>query len=290
MSNVNFHHLDREQLGMDARQQFGGHDMEYETAPPIRILVVGDDPSMQRTIVNYLNENSMRAVPARGLKEMTRVLAQRGPDLIVFNLRLGHLGMLRQLRLQSDIPVVMIAGDECEEIDRVVALELGADDYMTYPFSLRELLARIRAVLRRCEAGRVVLRREQPCGFCRFGGWELNLRTRFLTDAAGRPVVLTKGEYALLIAFLEAPQRPLGREYLLGASRVHEDVYDRSIDMQVFRLRRKLEADPGAPRVIRTERGVGYAFTLSVERVLRRMPDARAQGQHVLKSAEQTGL
>ena len=109
-------------------------------------------------------------------------------------------------------------------------------------------------------------------GVSRFAGWQLDRRTRRLTDAQGRPIALTKGEYALLIAFLDAPQRPLSREHLLQATRVHEDVFDRSIDVQILRLRRKLDAQPGETRpagvgLIRTERGIGYVFTASVETV-----------------------
>jgi DNA-binding response OmpR family regulator len=145
------------------------------------------------------------------------------------------------------------------------SLELGADDYLTKPFGLRELLARIRAVLRRRETGRIAAQRESEQGRCRFGVWQLDRRARRLIDADGVPVALTKGEYALLVAFLDAPQRPLTREHLLQATRIHEDVFDRSIDVQILRLRRKLATDPSAPRIIQTERGVGYVFTLPVE-------------------------
>jgi DNA-binding response OmpR family regulator len=142
---------------------------------------------------------------------------------------------------------------------------LGADDYITKPFGLRELLARIRAVLRRREAGQAAALRDAEKGRCKFGHWQLDRRGRRLTNSRGEPIALTKGEYALLIAFLDAPQRPLTREQLLQATRIHEDVFDRSIDVQVLRLRRKLETDPAAPPVIQTERGVGYVFALSVE-------------------------
>ena len=128
-----------------------------------------------------------------------------------------------------------------------------------------ELLARIRAVLRRHDAGRAAPQRDSDRGRCMFGGWQLDRRTRRLTDPHGAPIALTKGEYALLTAFLDAPQRPLSREHLLQATRVHEDVFDRSIDVQILRLRRRLESDPSAPSIIRTERGVGYVFALPVE-------------------------
>jgi DNA-binding response OmpR family regulator len=164
------------------------------------------------------------------------------------------------------MPIIVITGHRRDDIDRVVGLELGADDYLTKPFNLRELLARVRAVLRRFDAGRAASWREPERGRMQFSGWQLDRSTRQLTDPTGAPVPLTKGEYALLVAFLEAPQRPLSREHLLQATRVHEDVFDRSIDVQILRLRRKLERDPSAPRVIQTERGIGYVFAVPVKR------------------------
>jgi DNA-binding response OmpR family regulator len=149
-------------------------------------------------------------------------------------------------------------------MDRIISLELGADDYIVRP-SPRELLARARAILRRREMARVARQRDPEGGGYSFNGWQLERRTRRLVDANGMPVSLSKGEYALLLAFLEAPQRPLSREHLLQATRVHEDIFDRSIDVQVLRLRRKLEVVPSAPRVIRTERGVGYIFAPPVQ-------------------------
>ncbi len=175
--------------------------------------------------------------------------------------------MLREVRSSSDVPVIIITGHRRDDIDRVVGLELGADDYMTKPFNLRELLARARAVLRRFEIGRAAPARDPERGHYRFSGWLLDRKTRQLTDPDGAPVALTKGEYALLLAFLDAPQRPLSREHLLQATRVHDDVFDRSIDVQILRLRRKLEREPSAPRVIQTERGIGYVFAVPVERV-----------------------
>jgi two-component system, OmpR family, response regulator len=175
------------------------------------------------------------------------------------------LDLLREIRSHSDVPVIITTGHRPDEIDRIVGLELGADDYIVKPFSLRELLARVRAVLRRQEMGRAARTHEPERGGYRFGGWQLERRARRLIDPDATPVSLSKGEYGLLLAFLEAPQRPLSREYLLQATRVHEDIFDRSIDVQVLRLRRKLEVDPSAPRVIRTERGVGYVFALPVE-------------------------
>src|SRR5262249_36322660 len=166
-----------------------------------------------------------------------------------------------------DSPVIITTGHRLDEIDRVVGLELGADDYVTKPFGLRELLARIRAVLRRHELGRQARARDPERGGYAFGGWRLERSARRLSAPNGDPLTLTKGEYGLLVAFLEAPQRVLTREQLLQATRVHEDIFDRSIDVQVLRLRRKLEIDPSSPHMIRTERGVGYLFPLPVEQI-----------------------
>ena len=235
---------------------------------PARVFVVEDDPVMLRMVGDYLEQHNMRAVSASGRQEMVQHFAVREPDLVILDLRLDQeegFDLLREIRSRSDVPVIITTGHRRDEIDRVVGLELGADDYLTKPFSLRELLARIRAVFRRQKAGRAVSQRDPERGRYRFGDWQLDRRSRRLSDPAGDQVALTKGEYALLTAFLDAPQRPLSREHLLQATRVHEDIFDRSIDVQILRLRRKLEADPNAPQIIQTERGVGYVFALPVE-------------------------
>jgi two-component system, OmpR family, response regulator len=231
-------------------------------------LVVEDDGTMRHLVANYLEDHDIRAVSASRRDEVAGLLARSQPDLVILDLRLGQedgLDLLREIRAHSDIPVIITTGHRRDEIDRVVGLELGADDYITKPFGLRELLARIRAVLRRREAGQAAPQRDSEKGRSRFGNWLLDRRNRRLTNSHGEPIALTKGEYALLIAFLDAPQRPLTREHLLQATRIHEDVFDRSIDVQVLRLRRKLESDPASPSIIQTERGVGYIFALPVE-------------------------
>lgn len=234
------------------------------------VLVVEDDPALQRMILNYFGENNIRTLVANNRQEMVDQLGDVAVNLVILDLRLGSedgLDLLREVRLSSDVPVIIITGHRRDDIDRVVGLELGADDYLTKPFNLRELLARVRAVLRRFDVGRAAPAPDPERGRFRFSGWQLDRRIRQLTDPVGTPVALTKGEYAMLLAFLKAPQRPLSREQLLQATRVHEDVFDRSIDVQILRLRRKLERDPRAPRVIRTERGVGYVFAVPVERL-----------------------
>jgi two-component system OmpR family response regulator len=221
-----------------------------------RILVVDDDPAVRHVISDYFGEHSSAA----------RQLAGEDPSAIILELDQGNgLDLLREIRSSSDVPVVILTGRSGEEVDRVVGLELGADDCLTKPFGIRELSARYRAVLRRRENGRSVRTHDVEQGECRFDGWRLDRRGRRLTDPQERPVALSKGEYALLLAFLDAPGRPLSRECLLQATRLHEDIFDRSIDVGVLRLRRKPEVDPKAPRVIRTERGVGYVFAIPVE-------------------------
>jgi len=232
------------------------------------VLIVDDDPAIRKMITRYFEEQDMPVVAVAGRAELNQQFARGEPGLIVLDLRLGQedgLDLLREIRARSDVPIIIMTGHRRDEVDRVVGLELGADDYITKPFGLRELLARVRAVLRRQELGRVARQRDPERGGYRFNGWVLERRGRRLSDADGQPVPLTKSEYALLLAFLEAPQRTLSREHLLQATRVHEDIFDRSIDVQVLRLRRKLEPNPSAPKIIKTERGLGYVFSLTVE-------------------------
>jgi DNA-binding response OmpR family regulator len=189
-------------------------------------------------------------------------------DLVILDLRLaGEDGMTiaRTLRDQSAIPIVMLTGVR-DEADRVMGLELGADDYLTKPFSPRELLARIRTVLRRTKSTAVAQAQGREVRAFRFAEFELNLRTRRLKQRATQNIDLTNGEFNLLAALLAAPERILTRDQLLEASRVYDnEVYDRSIDVQVLRLRRKIESDPSRPQFIVTERGVGYIFKSPVE-------------------------
>jgi DNA-binding response OmpR family regulator len=245
------------------------YDLRESGERQVSVLLVEDDPALQRMILNFFGENGIRTLLASGRQEMANQLGGTEINLVILDLRLGHedgLDLLREVRANSDVPVIIITGHRRDDIDRIVGLELGADDYLTKPFNLRELLARVRAVLRRLDTRRAAPARDPERRRFRFGGWQLDCKARRLTDPAGAPVALTKGEYTLLVAFLDAPQRPLSREHLLQATRVHEDVFDRSIDVQILRLRRKLEPDPSAPRVIQTERGVGYVFAVAVER------------------------
>ena len=237
---------------------------------PASVLVIDEDPLMQQTLASFLKHHNMRVLRAVRRHDVTRQLTRTEPSVVILDLDLGQedgLDLLRELRARSDVPVIITSGHHRDEIDRVVGLELGADHYVIKPFGLRELLARIQAVLRRQKPGRIVSHRDTEQGSYRFAGWLLDRHTRRLTNPSGTLIALTKGEYGLLIAFLNAPQRPLSREHLLQATRIHEDVFDRSIDVQILRLRRKLEPDPSTPRLIRTERGVGYVLMPAVERV-----------------------
>ncbi len=177
------------------------------------------------------------------------------------------LRLLAEVKSRLDVPVIVVQGQPSDKFDHATALEMGADDCLAKPFSLRELVARIRAILRRGRAAGNTSAAVDKAVHYRFGRWQFNRRTQRLTDPQGATVALTKGQSGLLLAFLDAPQRPLTREQLLQATRIHEDVFDRSIDVQVLRLRRKLETKADARQIIETERGVGYVFTLPVERV-----------------------
>jgi len=232
------------------------------------VLVVDDDPQIRGLLEEYLTSNELRVTVAANGREMSGILADEAIDLVVLDLRLaGEDGMAiaRSLRDQSAIPIVMLTGVK-DEADRVMGLELGADDYLTKPFSPRELLARIRTVLRRTRSAAVTQGRQQEIRAYRFANFELNLRTRRLKRRNGPVIELTNREFNLLAALVAAPQRILTRDQLLEASRVYDnEVYDRAIDVQILRLRRKIEADPSQPQFIVTERGVGYIFNSPVE-------------------------
>jgi DNA-binding response OmpR family regulator len=231
------------------------------------VLAIDDDPVLREAIADYLGQHEFRVTAVPDGRAMHEVIARQVVDLVVLDLKLQSedgMALARRLRDESAIPIIMLTGRR-EEADRVMGLELGADDYLTKPFSPRELLARIRAVLRR---RRPEVQQGRPEGVraYRFDGWELNLNTRRLKSRDGREVPLSNGEFGLLVVLLGAPNRVLTRDQLLDMSRLHsDDVYNRSVNTQVMRLRRKLEADPAKPRYISTERGAGYVFSVRVD-------------------------
>ncbi len=232
------------------------------------VLVVDDDPDVLELVVEYLGKNDMRVSAARSGREMFDLFEREAIDLVLLDLKLpGEDGMqlARALRERATVPIVVLTGRN-EEADRVMGLELGADDYVTKPFSPRELLARVRAVMRRYQVQATLPERDNRRRAFRFSGWELNLRTRRLLSPDGASVDLSNGEFSLLAALCRAPQRVLSRDQLLSMSRLHEaEVYDRTVDVQIRRLRLKLEADKANPALIVTERGVGYRLASHVE-------------------------
>jgi DNA-binding response OmpR family regulator len=241
---------------------------EIEALEP-HVLAVDDDPLIREMVADYLVKHGLRVTAVADGRAMANALADQVVDIIVLDLKLrteDGMNLARKLRDESTIPIIMLTG-RSDEADRVMGLELGADDYVTKPFSPRELLARIRTVLRRRHSE---VRQGRPEGIraYRFDGWELNLNTRRLTAPGGSVTVLSKGEFSLLVVLLGAPHRILSRDQLLDLSRLHNDeVYNRAVDLQIMRLRRKIEADTANPRYIRTERGNGYVFSVNVETV-----------------------
>ena len=237
------------------------------TPAPLHVLVVDDDPSIRQMIADYLGDSDIEVTTLDRGTGIEEVMERRMVDLVILDLKLpGEDGMeiARGLRSKSDIPIIILTGRK-DEADKVMGLELGADDYLTKPFSPRELLARIRALVRRSRSRETVADGLARIRGYRFAGWELNVRLRRLTSPRKQNVAITNSEFNLLAAFLASPSRVLSREQLSSLSRLHNDeVYDRSIDVQVGRLRRKMEAEGGAA-LIRTERGAGYVFDADVD-------------------------
>lgn len=243
--------------------------MPANDSPCPHVLAVDDDPAIRELLADYLGANELRVTAVASGRELAATIERDTVDLVVLDVRLqGEDGMQIARRLREThptLPILMLTG-RAEEADRVMGLELGADDYLTKPFSSRELLARLRALLRRAQAQQSVADTLSRARAYRFAGWELNVGLRRLKNPAGDLVELTNGEFSLLAAFLHAPQRVLTRDQLLDLSRLHNaEVYDRSIDVQILRLRRKIEPDPSRPTYIVTQRGAGYLFDATVE-------------------------
>ena len=233
------------------------------------LLVVDDDAEIRALVERFLGRHGYRVTTAADGEAMDRALAAGDVDLVVLDLMLpgeDGLSLCRRLRQSSAVPVIMLTalGDEA---DRIVGLEVGADDYLAKPFNPRELLARIRAVLRRTREPAAAVPVAETGRRFRFAGWTLDPQRRELRDPQGVLVALTAGEYGLLLALVERPQRVLSRDQLLDITRGREaGPFDRSIDVQLGRLRRKIEADPKAPELIKTVRGGGYVLAATVLR------------------------
>ena len=234
----------------------------------VTILVVDDDPDLLHLVAAFLERSGMRTVTAPSVSEAEARITQQPPDLIVLDLMMpgeDGLSFCRRLRATSGLPVIMLTA-RAEDIDRIVGLEVGADDYLGKPFNPRELLARIKAVLRRRHpAPSTPALSSMPQRALRFGSFRMLPDQRALMDARGTPVTLTSGEFALLLALVERAPRVLSREVLLDLSRgVNTNPFDRSIDSQISRIRRKIEPDPRRPAYIKTVRNLGYAFSAPV--------------------------
>lgn len=231
------------------------------------VLVVEDDEAIRVLIVRLLRENGCQVTGARNSQEMWQVLGELDPDLIVLDVMLpgtSGLDICRVLRARSGVPILMVSA-RGDEVDRVIGLELGADDYVPKPFGRAEFLARVRALLRRSTSGPVA---GGPRGrTIKFAGWELDLQRRELVDPEGASVDLSGAEHDLLLAFLDHPGRVLSRGQLLEMARSRiSGSSDRSVDVLVSRLRRKLEPVSTSQPLIKTVRGMGYILAAKVER------------------------
>lgn len=239
---------------------------EMDSSP--HLLIVDDDREIRDLLSRFLRRQGFRVDAAANGREMHRLLADWQIDLIILDRMLpgeDGLTLCRELRAKSRVPIIMLTVLGAE-MDRIVGLEIGADDYLTKPFHPHELLARIKAVLRRMKHAHLNEAPDNVETLC-FAGWKLNRSNRRLESSEGVKVDLSDGEFDLLVAFAEHPQRVLSREQLLDLSRGRSPIpFDRSVDMQVARLRRKIETHPDEPEIIRTVRGSGYIFTPAVEK------------------------
>lgn len=238
------------------------------------VLTVDDDADLQIVMRHYLEAEGYQILSAHSGAELLSKLETSAPDIILLDLILPDndgLSLLTQIRSKSHAAVIVVSGKD-ETADRIVGLEMGADDYLTKPFEMRELSARIKAVLRRTSAVETPANDKSAAGGLAkaprllFGEWVLDRRQYQLFDAAGNAADLTSGEFRLLEALVSAPHRVLSREHLFELTRSGEfDSYDRAIDIQIARIRKKLQEDPKSPEIIKTVRGVGYMFSHDVK-------------------------
>ena len=230
---------------------------------PVSILVVDDDPQVRGMLVEYLGSHGLRVHQAADGASAREVLATEALDLVLLDLAMpgeDGLSVARDLRARHDVGIIMVSASS-DVVDRVVGLEVGADDYVSKPFDPRELLARIKSVLRR---GRTPLQAAPANRRTRFGDFWLDVEARRLLDDRGGDVPLTTAEFALLEMFAARPNRVLSRDQILNLTQQRDwDPFDRSVDIRVARVRRKVERDPEKPRLIRTVRGAGYIYVPS---------------------------
>ena len=245
------------------------------TGPPDdapHILIVDDDPRIRRMLIGYFEQEGYRISSAADGSALRAQLAAKPVDIILLDVVMpgeDGLTLAREIRAKSNVGIIMLTG-RAEVLDRVVGLEVGADDYVAKPFHLRELLARVRSVQRRRKesASEIPSLRQEPANqIIRFDGWLLDIGRRQLVSPKGEDVMLTTGEFDLLMVLAKHPGRVFGRESLMDLTRGRSyEAFDRTIDGQVARLRRKIEGDPKNPTLIKSVRGVGYVFTGKIDR------------------------
>jgi two-component system phosphate regulon response regulator OmpR len=241
---------------------------ENESSSSGCVLIVDDDPSVRAMIATYLAENGYETLQADCAETMREALAQRVPDVALLDVRLGKddgLTLARYLREHHDIGIIMVTAAD-DVLDRVIGLEVGADDYLTKPFDPRELRARLRSVMRRIRSKEApasdLVPAPRDSKHVAVGSCKLDLAGHRLFDAADREVPLTSMEFDLLKVFVEHPNQVLSRDQLLNFTRNRDwEPFDRSIDIRIARLRRKIEPDPQQPRIIKTVRNAGYMYT-----------------------------
>lgn len=232
------------------------------------VLVVDDDQRVRDMLVRFLDDQGFEVSTAGDGAQMLAQFSSRKFDVILLDLNLpggkDGLDLAREIRAQSDVPIIMLTGRD-NVIDRIVGIEVGADDYIAKPFHLREILARLKAILRRHRLGASSASRADE-EIVRFEGWSLDTSRRRLTDRAGKAVELTTSEYEMLLAFVCHPGRVLTRDFLMDETRSRQlEAFDRTIDAQIARLRKKIELDSRHPQLIKSVRGVGYVFAAIID-------------------------
>ncbi|WJH41291.1 response regulator [Aliirhizobium terrae] len=239
--------------------------MSFDQIHATHLLVVDDDPRIRQMLTRYFEGEGYRVTTAGDGVEMDVAMQQDGFDAVLLDLSLpggrDGLDLARDIRASSDIPIMMLTGRD-DVVDRIIGIEIGADDYIAKPFHLREVHARLKSILRRRQPANAKPAQQQEDAIISFEGWSLNTSRRQLLDPDGREVELTTGEFDMLAAFLGHAGRVLTRDFLMDLTRGRQlEAFDRTIDAQIVRLRRKIEADPQHPQLIKAVRGVGYIFT-----------------------------